>query len=79
MILFFHIADGNVKAVMTDGRNTFHAELDEKPIALILPCSSGSIVSTLISRKAVQDIDLWFNGRLAVNLIVPDLWSVGIG
>ena len=25
----------------------------------------------LISRKAVSDIDLWFNGRLSVNLKVP--------
>jgi len=25
----------------------------------------------LISRNAVQDIDLWFNNRLAINLKVP--------
>ncbi len=25
----------------------------------------------LIARKAIKDIDLWFNGRLSVNLIVP--------
>lgn len=25
----------------------------------------------MISKKAVQDIDLWFNGRLAINLIEP--------
>ena len=25
----------------------------------------------LIARKAVRDIDLWFNSRLAINLVLP--------
>ena len=52
MILFFYIADGNVKAVMTDGKEYFFTQtLDE----------------------LADSLDLWFNGRLAVNLIVPTL------
>ena len=65
MILFFYIADGNVKAVMTDGKEL----ADSLDPALFFRINR----QYLISRKAVQDIDLWFNGRLAVNLIVPTL------
>ena len=72
MILFFYITDGLVKAVVTDGREyTFTQTLDE-----LSDCLNPDIFfrvnrQYLISRKAVSDIDLWFNGRLSVNLKVP--------
>ena len=74
MILFFYIADGNVKAVMTDGKEyLFTQTLDELADSLDPALFFRINRQYLISRKAVQDIDLWFNGRLAVNLIVPTL------
>ena len=74
MILFFYIADGNVKAVMTDGKEYFFTQtLDELADSLDPALFFRINRQYLISRKAVQDIDLWFNGRLAVNLIVPTL------
>jgi len=72
MILFFYIHEGNVKAVVTDGKEyTFTQTLDE-----LSDCLNPNLFfrvnrQYLISRKAVQDIDLWFNGRLSVNLKVP--------
>ena len=74
MILFFYIADGNVKAVMTDGKEyLFTQTLDELADSLDPALFFRINRQYLISRKAVQDIDLWFNGRLAINLIVPTL------
>ena len=74
MILFFYIADGNVKAVMTDGKEyLFTQTLDELADSLDPALFFRINRQYLISRKAVQDIDIWFNGRLAVNLIVPTL------
>ncbi|MCD8267648.1 MAG: LytTR family DNA-binding domain-containing protein [Parabacteroides sp.] len=72
MILFFYIHEGNVKAVMTDGKEfTFTQTLDE-----LADCLNPNLFfrvnrQYLISRKAILDIDLWFNGRLSVNLKVP--------
>lgn len=72
MILFFHIDEGVVKAVLTDGReHIFPQTLDELSDSLN-PASFFRVNRQyLISRKAVLDIDLWFNGRLSVNLKVP--------
>lgn len=72
MILFFYIHEGNVKAVVTDGKEyTFTQTLDE-----LSDCLNPNLFfrvnrQYLISRKAVLDIDLWFNGRLSVNLKLP--------
>ena len=72
MILFFYIHEGNVKAVVTDGKEyTFTQTLDE-----LSDCLNPNLFfrvnrQYLISRKAVLDIDLWFNGRLSINLKVP--------
>lgn len=72
MILFLYIHEGNVKAVVTDGKEyTFTQTLDE-----LSDCLNPNLFfrvnrQYLISRKAVLDIDLWFNGRLSVNLKVP--------
>lgn len=71
MILFFFIADGNVKAVLTEGKEyVFTQTLDELSDCLNPALFFRVNRQYLISRKAVQDIDLWFNGRLSVNLKV---------
>lgn len=72
MILFFYINDGLVKAVVGDGKEyTFTQTLDE-----LSDCLNPNLFfrvnrQYLISRKAILDIDLWFNGRLSVNLKFP--------
>ncbi|WP_293713391.1 LytTR family DNA-binding domain-containing protein [uncultured Parabacteroides sp.] len=72
MILFFYIHEGNVKAVVTDGKEyTFTQTLDELSDCLNPDLFFRINRQYLISRKAVLDIDLWFNGRLSVNLKVP--------
>ena len=72
MILFFYIHEGNVKAVVTDGKEyTFTQTLDELSDCLNPDLFFRINRQYLISRKAVQDIDLWFNGRLSINLKVP--------
>ena len=75
MILFFYIADGKCKGG-DDGRgkNTFFTQtLDELADSLDPALFFRINRQYLISRKAVQDIDLWFNGRLRSILIVPTL------
>ncbi|WP_293740596.1 LytTR family DNA-binding domain-containing protein [uncultured Parabacteroides sp.] len=72
MILFFHIDDGVVKAVLTDGKEClFPQTLDELTDSLNPALFFRVNRQYLISRKAVLDIDLWFNGRLSINLKVP--------
>ena len=72
MILFFHIDDGVVKAVLTDGKEgLFPQTLDELTDSLNPALFFRVNRQYLISRKAVLDIDLWFNGRLSINLKVP--------
>lgn len=70
-VYYFYITDGNVKAV-TDGREyALSQTLDE--IADSLPPATFFRVNRqyLIARRAIKDIDLWFNSRLSVNLTVP--------
>lgn len=72
MILFFYINEGNVKAVVEGGKEyTFTQTLDE--LCECLDPSRFFRVNRqyLLSRRAVQDIDLWFNSRLSVNLKTP--------
>ena len=72
MILFFHIDDGVVKAVLADGKEClFPQTLDELADSLNPALFFRVNRQYLISRKAVLDIDLWFNGRLSVNLKAP--------
>ena len=71
-ILFFYISDGVVKAV--DEGNVeivFPQSLDELAEQLDPALFFRANRQFLISKKAVKDISLWFNGRLAVNLKVP--------
>lgn len=71
-ILFFHIDEGLVKAVLTDGKSyLFPQTLDELSECLNPVQFFRVNRQYLISRKSVMDIDLWFNGRLSVNLKVP--------
>lgn len=72
MIFFFYISNGMVKAVTTEKKeHVFSQTLDE-----LSECLNPNLFfrvnrQYLISRKAVLDIDLWFNSRLSVNLKVP--------
>lgn len=71
-ILFFHIDEGVVKAMMADGKEyIFPQTLDELADSLNPVFFFRVNRQYLISRKAVLDIDLWFNGRLSVNMKVP--------
>lgn len=72
MILFFYIHEGNVKAVVEGSKEyTFTQTLDELCECLDPSCFFRVNRQYLLSRRAVQDIDLWFNSRLSVNLKVP--------
>lgn len=71
MVLFFYIVDGIVKGVLTDGKEyVFTQTLDELSDCLDPALFFRVNRQYVISRKAVLDIDLWFNSRLSVNLIV---------
>lgn len=71
-ILFFHIDNGMVKGVLDDESSfIFPQTLDE-----LSDCVNPSLFfrvnrQYLVARKAVRDIDLWFNGRLSLNLKIP--------
>lgn len=71
-VYYFYINEGIVKAVTMEGK--------EYPVSHTLDEIADSLNPMrffrvnrqyLIARKAIKDIDLWFNGRLSVNLIVP--------
>ena len=71
-VQYFCIADGVTKAVVSDReRYTIPCTLDELADSLDPECFFRVNRQYLISRGAVQDIDLWFNNRLAINLKVP--------
>jgi len=71
-ILFFYIHEGNVKARLANGNeHLFPQTLDEVGECLDPARFFRANRQYLISRKAIKDIELWFHGRLAVNLIVP--------
>lgn len=71
-IQYFYISDGVTKAVV--GPNESYVlpnTLDELADSLDPDRFFRVNRQYLISRNAVQDIDLWFNNRLAINLKVP--------
>lgn len=71
-ILYFHITDGCVKAVDHEEREyTFMQTLDELQDMLHPRLFFRANRQFIIAKKAVKDISLWFNHRLAVNLKVP--------
>lgn len=71
-ILYFHISEGQVKAVARDMKEyTFPQTLDELSESLNPKQFFRANRQYILSKKSVRDIDLWFNNRLAINLIVP--------
>lgn len=71
-ILYFYIRTGVVKGVLDDEREfAFPQTLDELADCLNPADFFRINRQYLVSRCAVRDIDLWFNGRLSVNLNVP--------
>ncbi len=76
-ILYFYIADGTVKAVDKELKEMlFPQTLDELTEVLNPQTFFRANRQFLISRQAVQDVVLWFNGRLAVNLKVSSAEKV---
>lgn len=76
-ILYFYIADGTVKAVDKELKEmAFSQTLDELTEVLNPQTFFRANRQFLISRQAVQDVVLWFNGRLAVNLKVSSAEKV---
>ena len=71
-VQYFYIADGIVRAVQsaTESR-ILPFTLDELAESLDPDLFFRVNRQYLISRGAIQDIDLWFNNRLAVNLKIP--------
>lgn len=68
-IFYFYIADGIVKAVTQAGKEYVLSQtLDELTECLNPNDFFRANRQYLIAKNAVQDIDLWFNNRLVVNL-----------
>jgi two-component system response regulator LytT len=71
-IAFFFIDTGMVKAVTFDEKTfRFEHTLDELAEMLDPKIFFRANRQFIISRKAIKDIDLWFNNRLSVNLKIP--------
>jgi two-component system LytT family response regulator len=70
-IAYFFIDFGTVKSFLYDNK-TYNMDqtLDEIGDMLNPEMFFRANRQFIISRKAIKDIDLWFNNRLAVNLIV---------
>jgi DNA-binding LytR/AlgR family response regulator len=67
----FYIDSGNIKALSFEGRTfTLDYTLDELNELLDPEFFFRANRQYIISRKAIKDIDLWFNSRLSVNLKV---------
>lgn len=68
-ISYFYIADGIVKAVISEGKEyVLSLTLDELAECLNPKQFFRANRQYIISRESVKDIDLWFNNRLAINL-----------
>lgn len=71
-ICYFYIDNGCVKAVDKDRKEyVFPQTLDELAEQLDPADFFRANRQYLIAKKAIRDVDLWFNRRLAVNLLVP--------
>lgn len=71
----FFVDSGIIKAMSFEGRSySMDFTLDELTDLLDPELFFRANRQFIISRKAIKDIDLWFNSRLSVNLIVavPD-------
>lgn len=68
-VQYFYIADGIVRAVLSAAESRMLPyTLDELAESLDPDLFFRINRQYLVSRGAIQDIDLWFNNRLAVNL-----------
>ena len=66
------IAEGQVKVVTDEGKvYDLPQTMDELTVLLDPDLFFRANRQYLIARKAVRDIDLWFNNRLAINLTLP--------
>ena len=71
-VQYFYIAEGIVRAVLSTTESMILPfTLDELSERLDPDLFFRINRQHLISRGAIQDIDLWFNNRLAVNLKIP--------
>lgn len=71
-ILYFHIANGQVKAIDDTGReHLFPQTLDELADALDPHLFFRANRQFLIAKRAIREASLWFNGRLSITLSVP--------
>ena len=71
-ILYFHIANGQVKAVDDTGReHLFPQTLDELADALDPRLFFRANRQFHIAKRAIREASLWFNGRLSITLSVP--------
>lgn len=71
-IMYFYINDGMVKAVDKENvQHIFSQSLDELTEQLNPKQFFRANRQYLISKKAIKDISIWFNGRLVINLVTP--------
>jgi len=71
-IEYFCIDESIVKAVNADNKSfVIDRTLDEITDELDPKDFFRANRQFIISRKAIKDIDLWFNGRLSINLRIP--------
>ncbi|MFN8240301.1 MAG: LytTR family DNA-binding domain-containing protein [Bacteroidales bacterium] len=70
-VAFFSIYEGVVRATTSDGRNVkFDNTMDELEGMLDPEEFFRANRQFIVSRRSINDIDLWFNGRLSLNLTV---------
>lgn len=71
-IMYLYIADGTVKAVDRDNRQYILPQsLDELNEMLNPKMFFRANRQYIISKKAIKDVSIWFNGRLAINIAIP--------
>lgn len=69
-VLYFFISEGSVKAITGQKEYMLTQTLDELTETLNPARFFRVNRQYLIARQAIKDIDLWFNGRLVVNLTI---------
>lgn len=68
-VQFFFVSGGEVRAVVKEGESYLMPHSLEEVSESLNPAEFIRVNRQyIISKKAVKDIDLWFNGRLSVNL-----------
>jgi DNA-binding LytR/AlgR family response regulator len=76
----FYVENGIIKALTFDGRcYALDHTLDELTDMLDPNVYFRANRQYIISKKSIKDIDLWFNSRLSLNLIVPTPEKIVVG